>query len=285
MLSLREWGCAAGGRRGSPRVLEGRHQARSRGGASAAGSRTCALLRAFPRLPWSACVWGTVGVRSHRWQGSSGWGEQRGGGAAWGCRKACRLQWGSLASCRWDLPARPLPCSAHPFPAGPARTPGSCRGTQVYFLPLKCTSGSGVHGVCAVCRGRCRQRSARYLSSLPWGVWARCPGSRKEAEQAGPVLLLGQGRPAGRWQAPHLDRSLSQRSFLDIPGVRWWARRAQRVGAASRTRSLPFRARQGLPPQSKFIFSFLLVWHLVKHAAQAWKMGGGQGRPAPTGPH
>lgn len=193
MLSLREWGCAAGGRRGSPRVLEGRHQARSRGGASAAGSRTCALLRAFPRLPWSACVWGTVGVRSHRWQGSSGWGEQRGGGAAWGCRKACRLQWGSLASCRWDLPARPLPCSAHPFPAGPARTPGSCRGTQVYFLPLKCTSGSGVHGVCVLC-AEAAAASARPVTSPlcpgECGPGARGPGRRQNK----PALFSCWGR-------------------------------------------------------------------------------------------
>lgn len=288
MLSLREWGCAAGGRRGSPRVLEGRHQAQNRGGASAAGSRTCALLRAFPRLPWSACVWGTVGVRSHRWQGSSGWGEQRGGGAAWGCRKACRLQWGSLASCRWDLPARPLPCSAHPFPAGPARTPGSCWGTQVYFLPLKCTSGSGVHGVCAVCRGRCRQRSARYLSSLPPGSVGPVPGVQEGGRTSRPCSPAGAG-PAGRPLAGPSPGQEPQPEELSGHPRGAVVGEARPEGGGSEPHPVPaLQGPAGAPPppsQSKFIFSFLLVWHLVKHAAQAWKMGGGgvgQPRPVPT---
>lgn len=105
MLSLRGWGCAAGGHGGSPSVPT--KLGVGAGPRAGSCSRTRALLRAFPGLR----VWETVRVRSHRWEGASG-----GWGAAWGCRPqaavgvlgraAAALPW---ATCRWDPPARPLP--------------------------------------------------------------------------------------------------------------------------------------------------------------------------------
>lgn len=116
-------------------------------------------------------------------------------------------------------------------PASPAPGPAPTDGPG--FLPAFEVQVQ-LSGVCGVCRGRSSLPTSTWPHSspvcLPTGCGPRARGSRKEAEQAGPVPLPEQGRArttaeqaagpgtgqAGCWQACHLDRIL-----LGCPLSRW----------------------------------------------------------------
>ena len=91
-----------------------------------------------------------------------------------------------------DLPALPV-LWPHPPPPRLARLLLWLLQTDwVSFLPLKCKSNS------QVCTGRSSLPTSTWpppslLCAFPRGRGPRARGSRKEAEQAGPVPLPGQG--------------------------------------------------------------------------------------------
>lgn len=137
---------------------------------------------------------------------------------------------------------------------------------------------------CVPCAEAAAASAQRHLSSLPpreCGPSAGGPGRRQNKPALFPCQgRAGLGQPAaGRLRAwtgasPAVPRPEELRTSGERDGgrgaVRGWGQRA-----APGTSSGPGRGFS-----RKVGFSFLLVWHLMKLAAQAWKMGeGGLGRP------
>lgn len=175
-----------------------------------------------------------------------------------------------------------------PLPSGPCSHPwllpghpGLLPASEVH-LGLRCA-----RCVCCVQRPLPPALGPLPLLSAPGSV-GPVPGVQEGGRTSRPCSPAGAG-PAGRPLAGPSPGQEPQPEELSGHPRGAVVGEARPEGGGSEPHPVPaLQGPAGAPPpplQSKFIFSFLLVWHLVKHAAQAWKMGGGrvgQPRPVPT---